>query len=182
MSAAMVQVLHPTAKALLDHFAASQFFRSDPLCAALAERDPLRCLRWAVGLVEHRVRLSSPPDLIAQTLSAIQRAIGSISPDHLPELDDLAWRSWSSDSFDAALPYLQRAVARLGWATMCLIRRSTGSAFSSQYTGLQFPNGETELRELVAQCAMALDISYTDTLDGRMLVAFTFSREMAALS
>lgn len=99
--------------------------------------------------------------------------------DDLKRLDELAWNSWCAGSFDDSSPFLQRAAARLAWAAICLICHGTGHAFHSQFTNFQIAPGDANaIGEMANQCAMAVDMTFTDTRDGRLMVAAAFSREM----
>lgn len=174
--------LHPLARDVLQAFATQSHFRSLRFSNAIAERNPTQCVRWAFNLVESFVNLSTPHDVISQSLLVIRHSINSPSADQLPHLDDLSWRSWCSGSFDEEAPFAQRAVARLGWASMLLIGNITGRAFESRNTGIHIAaNQNGAIREMANQCGMAVDMLYTDTNDGRMMVAASFSREMASL-
>ena len=175
--------LHPLAREALAAFAAHPYFRSLPFTNALAERDPAQCIKWALNLVERFVSRSTRSDDVTRTLSAIRRAIADQSANDLLQLDELSWQSWSSGPFDEAAPFAQRAVARLGWASILLIEYRTGTCFESRYTGLHIAaNTHGMIRELANQCGMAVDMIYTDTNDGRLMVAASFSHEMAATS
>ncbi|MFO0821336.1 MAG: hypothetical protein U1A77_25560 [Pirellulales bacterium] len=126
---------------------------------------------------------STPHEVVIQTLSAIRHAIASPSAGELSNLDELSWKSWCSGSFDEKSPFAQRAVARLGWASILLVVDTTKTCFESQYTGIHISaNTNREIRELANQCGMAVDMIYTDTNDGRLMVAASFSREMDAPS
>lgn len=175
--------LHPLARDALEAFATQSYFRSLCLTNALAERDPVQCVRWAFNLVEPFVTASTPPEVVTRTLLAIRRAMVSQSADELSQLDELSWQSWCSGSFDERSPVAQRAVARLGWASMLLIGERTRTPIESRYTGNRISaNTERMIPELANQCAMAVDMIYTESNDGRLMVAATFSREMAAPS
>lgn len=173
--------VHPVARDVLDAFASDAYFRSNRLCQALAERSPKQCVNWAIGLVEFRINSSSPNEMVAHTLKSIHAALRVPSPDALSLLDELGWKSWSSDSFDKQAPFLQRAAARMAWATMCLICHSTSTEFKSQSFDLS--GGDRNLlAEMASQCAMAVDITNSESEDGRLMVAASFSREMKDLS
>ncbi len=175
--------LHPLARGVIEAFATQSYFRSLCLTNALAERDPTQCLRWAFNLVEPFVNALAPNDVVTRTLSAIGGAIASQPVNELSQLDELSWQSWCSGPFDEASPFAQRAVARLGWASMLLIGDTTGTRVESKYTGIHISaNANGAIREMANQCGMAVDMVYTGTNDGRLMVAESFSREMAALS
>jgi hypothetical protein len=175
--------LHPIARDLLRAFAPRKYFRSNRLALTLAERAPNRCIGWAISLVEPTVDSCSPHEVVSETLIAVHDAVEAPSADKLPRLDELAWKSWSSGSFDDSLPYLQRAVARLGWAAMCLIWCKTDSAYESRYTAIGACGRDNwAIAEMANQCAMALDMTFTDNADGRLMVASSFSREMDTIS
>jgi hypothetical protein len=66
---------------------------------------------------------------------------------------------------------------------MLLIGDITGTDFESEHTGIHISaNANGAIREMANQCGMAVDMIYTDTNDGRLTVAASFSREMAAPS
>ena len=83
-------------------------------------------------------------------------------------------------SFDESSPFLQRATARLAWAAIFLVCHSTRVPFESQFSsGFRIAGAdEGALIEMANQSAMAIDMTFTGTLDGRMMVAASFSREM----
>ena len=171
--------LHPVARELLDAYASLPYFQSKRLTLEIAEREPSRCVIWALGLLEPTVLSSTPPNTVVDTLGKIRNSLGSPSQDALPELDELSWRCWCYGSFDDSSPYLQRAVARLGWATMLLVCRKTDTNFESRLTGIHnLVTSNGLLREMANQCAMAIDIVYAHTDDGRLMVASAFTREM----
>jgi hypothetical protein len=172
--------LHPLARDVLETFASQSYFRSIRLTKALADRSPTQCLRWAFNLVEHFVSASTPHKVATDTLGAIAQAIASPSAEQLPQLDELSWKSWCSDSFDEQSPFAQRAVARLGWASMILIGAATGTLIKSKYLsgGTSFDANQL-IGHIADQCGMAVDMIYADTNDGRLMVAASFSREMA---
>ena len=128
------------------------------------------------GAARTRARPVAP---IANTLIKIRNTLGELAPNALPELDQLSWQCWCHGSFNERCPHLQRAVARLGWATMLLICNHANADYKSQFTGIHVSaaiNGK--LQELVNQCAMAVDMVYADTNGGRLVVASAFTREM----
>ncbi|MFO0819377.1 MAG: hypothetical protein U1A77_15630 [Pirellulales bacterium] len=173
--------LHLLARDVLEAFAAHSYFRSIRLTNALADRSPTQCVRWTFNLVEEFVNASPPCEVAMQTLSAIRHAIAGPSADDLSELDKLSWKSWCSGSFDEQSLFAQRAVARLGWATILLVGASTKTCFDSAYTGIHISaNADVQIREMANQCGMAIDMIYTGTNDGRLMVAASFSREMGA--
>lgn len=173
--------LHPLAREMLEAFASQSYFRSLRLANALADRSPTQCVRWAFTLVEEFVNASTPHEVVIEALSAIRQTIASPSAGELSKLDELSWKSWCSGSFDEKSPFAQRAVARLGWASILLIVHTTKTCFESAYTGIHISaNANGEIREMANQCGMAVDMIYTDTNDGRLLVAASFSREMDA--
>jgi hypothetical protein len=175
--------LHPLARDVLEAFATQSYFRSLRLANALAERDPTQCVRWAFNLVQPFVNASTPHEVVLRTLSAIGDAIATQTANQLPHLDELSYKSWCSGTFDEASPFAQRAVARLGWASMLLIGDITGTDFESEHTGIHISaNANGAIREMANQFGMAVDMIYTDTNDGRLTVAASFSREMAAPS
>lgn len=174
--------LHPLARDVLQSFATQSYFRSLRFSNAIAKRNPTQCVRWAFNLVESFVNASTPHDVITQTLLVIRHSINSPSTDQLPQLDELSYQSWCSGSFDKESPFAQRAVARLGWASMLLVGNITGTDVESRNTGFHIAaNDNRAIREMANQCGMAVDMLYTDTNDGRLMVAASFSREMAAL-
>ena len=62
---------------------------------------------------------------------------------------------------------------------MCLICETTGTHF----IGTRIASGKNgTLVEMANQCAMAVDMTFTDTADGRLMVASSFSRVMDAAS
>ena len=175
--------LHPLARDVLEAFATQSYFRSLRLANALADRSPTQCVRWAFHLVEPFVSASTPHEVVTQTLSTIRHALASPSADELSQLDELSWKSWCSGSFDEESPYAQRAVARLGWASILLVGDTTKTNFESKYTGIHISaKANGVIREMANQCGMAVDMIYTHTDDGRLMVATSFSREMAAPS
>ncbi len=174
--------LHPLARDVLQAFASQSYFRSLRFSNAIAERCPTQCVRWAFNLAESFVNASTPHEVVAQLLWAIRHTIEFPSADQLPRLDELSWQSWCSGSFSDQSPFAQRAVARLGWASMLLIGKITGTDVESKYTGIHVTaNDNGAMREMANQCGMAVDMQYTDTNDGRLMVAASFSREMASL-
>ena len=171
--------MHPIATEVISAFARHDYFRSNRFTTTLADRHPRQCLKWTLNLVGPCVDQSAPPDIVAKTLSASRAAAGEPSADALPLLDDLSEQSWCSGTYDDSRPFLQRAVARVGWAAMCLICATTGA----QFTGIRIAKGKNAtLKEMSKQCAMAVDMTFTDTEDGRLMVASSFSRAMDALS
>ena len=174
--------LHPLARDVLEAFATHSYFRSLRFSNALAERNPTQCVRWAYNLVASFVNASTPHKVITRTLLVIRHTIESPTSEQLPQLDELSWQSWCSGSFDVESPFAQRAVARLGWASMLLVGKITGTHVESKNTGIHIAaNDNGAIREMANQCGMAVDMLYTDTNDGRLMVAASFSREMAAL-
>ncbi len=174
--------LHPLARDVLAAFATQSYFRSLRFSNAIAERNPTQCVHWAFNLVEPFVNASRPHTIVTRTLAVIRNAIEFPCADQLPQLDELSWQSWCSGSFDDASPFAQRAVARLGWASMLLVGNITGTHVESEYTGIHIAaNDNGAIREMANQCGMAVDMLYTNTNDGRLMVAASFSREMAAL-
>ncbi len=174
--------LHPLAREVLQAFATQSYFRSLRFSNAIAERSPTQCVRWAFNLVEPFVNASTAHQVISQTLLAIYHAIEFPSADELPRLDELSWQSWCSGSFNDQSPFAQRAVARLGWASMLLVGHTTRTPVESEYSGIHIAaNDNGVIREMANQCGMAVDMLYTSTNDGRLIVAASFSREMAAL-
>lgn len=177
------QNLHPLAREVLRAFAPRSYFRSLRLANVLAERNSTQCVRWAFNLVEPCVNALTPHELVTQTLSAIRHAIASPSVSDLSQLDVLSWQSWCSGSFDDASPFAQRAISRLGWASMLLIGDTTSSGVESKFTGIHISaNGNGAIREMANQCGMAVDMIYNGAHDGRLMVAASFSREMDAAS
>lgn len=174
--------LHPLARDVLEAFATQSYFRSLRFSNAIAERNPTQCVRWAFNLVESFVNVSTPHEVITQSLLVIRHAIESPSADLLPELDEMSWQSWCLGTFNDESPFVQRAVARLGWASMILVGSITGIDVESKNTGIRIAVSDNgAIREMANQCGMAVDMLYTDTNDGRLMVAASFSREMAAL-
>lgn len=160
----------------------SGYASSKPLCKTLAKHNPRQCVTWAFGLVEPYVNASSPHDIVIETLNSLNAAIPPCSADDLPRLNELALLSWSSGSFDGSSPYLQKAVARLAWATMHLICHVASCSFESE-SGTHFGiDKESAFTELVGQCSMAIDMIWNETNEGRLLIASSFSREMETLS
>lgn len=171
--------LHPIARELLDAYASHLYFQSKRLTAIIADRNPSRCVSWALNLVEPAILDSKPPQLIVDTLAQVRSAVEELKPSRLPVLDDLSSQCWCHESFDESSPFLQRAAARLGWAALLLICELTDTEYESKFTGIHVSavsNGQ--LREMSNQCAMAVDMLYTDTNDGRLMVASAFTREM----
>ena len=62
---------------------------------------------------------------------------------------------------------------------MELIGAATGTLIKSKYLsgGTSF---DADIGHLADQCGIAVDMIYTTTNDGRLMVAASFSREMAA--
>jgi hypothetical protein len=173
--------LHPLARDVLDAFATQTYFRSLRLAKALADRSPTQCVRWAFTLVEPFVNASTPHEVVTDTLAAVRNAIASPSADELAQLNELSWKSWCSGSFDERSPFAQRAVARLGWASMLLIGAATRTRFESEHTGVHISaNANGAICEMANQCGMAVDMIHAGTNAGRVMVAASFSREMAA--
>lgn len=175
--------LHPLARDMLEAFATQSYFRSVCLANALANRSPTQCVRWALNLVEPFVSASAPHEVVTQTLSAIRCIIASPSADELSELDELSWKLWCSGSFDKKTPFAQRAIARLGWASILLIADTTKTCFESKCTGIHLSaDAQGVIQEMANQCGMAVDVIYAGTNDGRLMIAESFSREMAGPS
>ena len=66
---------------------------------------------------------------------------------------------------------------------MLLIGDTTGTHVESEWTGIHVSaNDNGAIREMANQCGMAVDMIYTDTNVGRLMVAASFSREMTAAS
>ena len=147
--------LHPLAREALGAFASQSYFRSHRLAYALADRSPTQCVRWTLKLVEGFVDASTPHEVVTQTLSAIHHAIASPSVETLLKLDELSWKSWCSGSFDDESPFAQRAVARLGWASMLLTTETTKTCRESAHTAIHISaNANGAIRELANQCGM----------------------------
>jgi hypothetical protein len=65
---------------------------------------------------------------------------------------------------------------------MLLVGNITGTDIKLRNTGIHIAeNDNGAVREMANQCGMAVDMLYTDTNDGRLMVAASFSREMASL-
>ena len=171
--------MHPIARELLDAFASQPYFQSNRLTATIAERNPIRCVNWTLDLVEPAVLDSKAPQIVVETLAMIRNALKELTPNAVPKLDEASSQCWCLGSFADSRPYLQRVVARLGWATILLLCKHSNTDFESQFTGIHISaNINGQLRELANQCAMAIDMVYTDTNDGRLMVASAFTREM----
>ena len=174
-----IDELHPVAREVLTAFASVGYFRSVRFCQIIAERDPTQCVEWAAQLIEHCVANSTPHGVVTETLSVIESLIESRDTDILPLLDDLAWQCWSSGSFDDESPFLQRAVARLAWATIGFVCVVTSSSFISQRVAISADaDDDSGLATLVHQCASAIDMTFTETDDGRLMIAADFTRQM----
>ncbi len=174
--------LHPIANEVLQASLKDGYFQSNRFCQAIAERKPEQCVQWSVNLVAPYISQSNPSDDgLHEALTFIRDAMRDCSEDTLAELDQRAWALWSSKSSDAT-PYLHRSVARLAWATICLICDVRSMQFASAFVGIRLaPDDRNVTVELANQCAMAIDMTITQTDDGRLAVAQSFSREMALL-
>ncbi|MEO1527068.1 MAG: hypothetical protein AAFX06_16640 [Planctomycetota bacterium] len=175
--------LHPIARALLSSFASSAYFRSNRMAVAIAERDPAEWVAWALAAVNRFLASSAPHETAQRTLRIVEDALGSLSPKTLEYLDEWSSRSWCSESIDEAAPFAQRAIARLGWATILLICLSTNSEFGFDESGIAVgvgiaANNNGYLREMANQCAAAVDMIYGRTPEGRLLIATSFSQCM----
>lgn len=169
--------LHPAARDVLQTFATEGYFRSNRLCQTLAQIDPLHCLNWAVRLVKHRLNEVLMPDVVGETLQCVQSGIQQCSPDLLPRLDELASKCWCCGIHDESAPFVERAFARLAWATMCWICHATPFYYASAHVDLHHTS-HGWLLEMTNQCAMAIDMTNTRSEDGRLMVAASFTREM----
>lgn len=175
--------LHPLAREALTHFASVGFFRSDRFCQAIAEIEPNECMKWALELVSQRANKSERSGTVAATLSLIRTLIDSPDPDKLPALDALAWQCWCAGSFDADFPFLQRAVARLAWAAIGLVCLKASCSFVSERVAISADaHDDSGIGTLVHQCASAIDMTFTEMDDGRLMVAADFTRKMEALA
>ncbi len=173
--------LHPLARETLEVFASQSYFRSLRMANALAERNATQCVRWAVNLVEPSIDVSTSGEVVTRTLAAVREAIASTSAVQLVQLDKLSEKSWCRGAFDNDSPFAQRAVARLGWASMLLVSSTTGAELECSMPGIaKSANANGIIREMANQCGMAIDMIHAQTHDGRMLIAASFSREMAA--
>ena len=171
--------LHPIARELLDAYDSRPCFQSKRLTATIADRNPSRCVIWALNLVEPAFLDSKPPQLIVDTLAEVRSSAAEPKPSRLPVIDELSSQCWCHETFDESSPFLQRAAARLGWAALLLICKLSGIHFESKLSGIHVSaNRNGHLREMSNQCAMAVDMLYTDTNEGRLMVASAFTREM----
>lgn len=169
--------LHPAARDVLQTFATEKYFRSNRLCQAVAQIDPQHCLNWAVRLVTHHLNEVLMPDVVGETLQCVQSGIQQCATELLPRLDELASKCWCCGSHDESAPFVERAFARLAWATMCWICHASSFRYITRHVGLP-PASDDWLLEMTNQCAMAIDMTNTQSEDGRLMVAASFTREM----
>lgn len=174
---------HPVAREVLAAFAVHDYFRSNKFCRTIADVDPRRCVTWAFRLASPCVLAGSPPPIVAQTVSLVESAVDRCDVKDLAELDVAASDTWSAGSFDDSSPHLQRAAARLAWATICFISHTTGADFETKFSGVSnAARDHTAFTEMVNQSAMAIDMTIGKSNDGRLLIASSFSKEMEVLS
>lgn len=174
--------LHPVAREVLAAFSEYDYFCSNKLCRAVAELCPQRSVDWAFRIASPPILSVSQPSIVNTTIKLVQRSLTCDATDALSGLDHAATASWSSGSYCESAPYLQRAAARLAWATMCRISHVTGAGFDTQFAGVANGAREDAFTEMVNQSAMAIDMTNGSSNDSRLMIASSFSIEMDALS
>ena len=175
----LIDELHPIARDLLTAFASQEFFLSNRLCQIVAERDPALCVAWATRLIEASLTETSPHAVVTETLTLVTSLIALPNENSLLRLDDLASQCWCSGSFDDSKPYLQRAVARLAWATIGMVCFVMHCSFTSERVGISADSNDgSAIKIVVQQSASAIDMTYTEANDGRLMVAADFTRLM----
>ena len=174
--------LHPTAREVLAAFSEHEYFRSNELCRTVAEICPQRCVDWAFRTTSPILHSVPPPSIVSDTIALVERTLTRDDSAILPDLDAAATASWSSGSYNDDSPYLQRAAARLAWATMCRISYATGDDFDTQFAGVANGARKDAFTEMVNQCAMAIDMTSGNSNDSRLAIASAFTDEMEALS
>ena len=174
--------LHPIAREVLAAFSERDYFRSNKLCRTVAETCPQRCVDWAFRTASPTILSVPPPSIVSDTISLVERALICDEAALLPELDAAATASWSSGSYSEDSPYLQRAAARLAWATMCRISHATGADFDTQFAGVANGARNDAFTEMVNQSAMAIDMTNCSSNDTRLSIALAFTKEMDSLS
>ena len=171
--------LHPLASEVLQARDEHGVFQSNRLCHGIAQQSPKKCVQWAIGLVASHIAEANQNNDLRQAVDEIRDATESGSSESLSTLDQLASNSWYSTDHD---PYLSRAVARLAWATICLICHEKSLSFKSAFVNLQVGEGHRiAIREMANQSAMAIDLTVSRLEDGPSQVATSFSREMNLL-
>ena len=129
---------HPLARQFLEKSKEFGYILALPLCREIARRSPLRCVTWAVELVEPEITKVTDRTEVADALAVVREGLANPSEDLLPRMDEAAWRVWACDFDYASAPfYAHRAASGLAWATMGAIIGTGKCKFESQFIGLK---------------------------------------------
>ena len=179
----VVDELHPIARDSISAFTEHGYFRSIRLCHVVASVSPAECVAWATRLIEPAVSESNQHPIVVETLTLVKSLTATPTADALLGLDALAWQCWTAGRFDDSKPYLQRAVARLAWATIGLVCLTDRCAFASERVAITAdPDDNSAIKTLVYQSASAIDMTHTRSDNGRLMVALDFSHLMERLT
>ena len=175
--------MHPIAVEAIQKSAEFGCFLPKRMVTILADIDPARCVRWAYELVAPEVKRVNSTGVVSQTLCAVGSAIDDPVVSYLPTLDRLAWESWTCDFEYSVTPfYFHRASSRLAWATMGLIVVTHDTNYECQFLCGPIAGRDAGFGMVISECAASLSMTFSDSDDGCLMVAQSFSLLMDSLS
>lgn len=179
---ALSDTLHPLARQFLDASKEFGYILAIPLCRAVVQRSPFRCVTWAFALVETEIKKVTDVAEVADALALVREGLATPNANLLSRLDEAGWRAWACDfNYDTAPFYAHRAASGLAWAMMGAIIGKTRCEFESRFCGIKC-NAENAqdfgVGYTARECERALGIVFSKSPDGWLKVAQAFNTEM----